>query len=136
MREGWVGEDYLILFDAGELEAVTVNYTFPGLLPGFKLLGLRSRDYFIVDDGAGNLFTVPTIPVHAEYLAPFQPPGVDQVWTVDERFSGRIKWYMKPLIFGGDPSSHENQAWITHEQHAQLVRYWNDMYRSLKANSH
>jgi hypothetical protein len=43
---------------------------------------------------------------------------------------------VKPLIFGGDPSSHENQTWITHEQHAQLVRYWNDMYRSLKANSH
>lgn len=135
MREGWVGEDYLILFDAGELEAVAESYAFPSLLPGFKLLGLRSWDDFIVDDGAGNLFTVPTIPVQSEYLAPFQLPGVDRVWTVDERFSGRIKWYVKPLIFGGEPSLHENQTWITPEQHAQLVRYWNDMYRSMKANS-
>lgn len=136
MREGWVGDDYLILFDTGELEAVAESYTFSRLLPGYTLLGLRNWEEFVVDDGGGNRFTVPTIPVDAEHLAPFQAPGADQVWAADERFNGKIKWYLKPLVFGGDPASHENQAWITRDQHAQLVRYWNDMYHSVKARSH
>lgn len=135
MQEGCVGDDYLILFDADELEARAESYTFSSLLPGYKPLGLRGWDDFIVDDGAGHLFTVPTIPVEAQYLTPFLLPGADRAWATDERFSGKIKWYVKPLIFGGDPS-HENQMWVTHDQHSQLVRYWNDMYRSMKANSH
>ncbi len=135
MREGWVEDHYLVLFDADELDPVVDSYTFASLLPGYRLLGFRSWDDFIVDDGTGNLFTLPTIPVDAKYLAPFQLPGADQTWTADERFTGKIKWYVKPLVFGGDPSSPENQTWVTHEQHSQLVRYWNEMYRSMKANS-
>ena len=135
MREGWVEDDYLILFDGNELETRADNYMFSSLLPGYKLLGLRAWHHFIVDDSAGNLFTVPTIPVDEQYLAPFRLPGVDRAWTTDERLSGKVKWYVKPLILGGDASD-ENQTWVTHDQHAQLVRYWNDMYRSMKANGH
>jgi hypothetical protein len=136
MREGWVGDEYLILFEADEVQSATMRYSFPELLPGYRLLGLRGWDKFIVDDNAGHLSTVPTVPVTATYLEPFHLPGVDQVWTVDEQFREKIKWYVKPLIFGGDPSSHQNQTWINHDQHSQLVRYWNDMYRSMKANGH
>jgi hypothetical protein len=74
------------------------------------------------------------MPLSTAYIAPFQLPGVDQIWTSDPQFRGKVKWYVKPLVFGGDPSSHENQTWIDHDQHAQLVRYWNDVYRSLQAN--
>ena len=135
MREGWVGDDYLILFEGEELESVSARYAFPDLLPGYRLVGLRGWDDFIVDDNAGHLSTVPTVPVNATYLAPFRLPAADKVWKTDEQFRGKIKWYVKPLVFGGDPSSPQNQAWITHDQHAQLVRYWNNMYRSMKANS-
>ena len=135
MREGWVGNDYLILFESGELQRVSAKYAFPELLPGYKFRGLRGWDDFIIEDNSGRLFTVPTVPVSTAYLAPFQLPGDDQIWTLDERFTGKIKWYLKPLAFGGDPSSHQNQAWVTHDQHAQLVQYWNNMYRAMKANS-
>ena len=118
------------------MEAATARYSFPELLPGYRLLGLRGWENFIVDDNAGHLSTVPIVPVSATHLAPFQLPGVDRVWTLDEQFRGKIKWYVKPLIFGGDPSSHQNQAWINHDQQSQLVRYWNKMYRSMKANRH
>ncbi|HEX8713606.1 MAG TPA: hypothetical protein VF730_17145 [Terracidiphilus sp.] len=134
MREGWVGEEYLILFEADELQNAPARYSFPELLPGYTLLGLRSWDEFSVHDNTGHLFTVPTVPVSAIHLVPFQAPGVDQVWTADERFSGKIKWYLKPLVFGGDPLSQQNQTWISHDQHAQLVRYWNNMYRSMNAH--
>lgn len=114
MREGWVGDEYLILFEDDELQSVSASYSFAELLPGYKLLGLRSWDDFIVDDNAGHLFTVPTVPVGTTHLAPFQLPTADQIWNTDEQLTGRIKWYVKPLVFGGDPSSHQNQAWISH----------------------
>jgi hypothetical protein len=133
MREGWVGDNYLILFEAEELQTQSAKYSFSDLLPGYTLLGLRGWDEFIVDDNAGHIFTVPTVPVSTTHLARFKLPCSDEAWTADERFAGKIKWYLKPLVFGGDPSSHQNQAWISHDQHAQLVRYWNNMYRSMKA---
>lgn len=135
MREGWVGEDYLILFEGDEREAKSANYLLSELLPGYKLVGLRGWDDFIVGDNAGHLFTVPTVPVSTTCLAPFQLPSEDQAWKEDERCRGKIKWHVKPLLFGGDPTSHQNQAWINHDQHAQLVQYWNNMYRSMKSNS-
>jgi hypothetical protein len=134
VREGWVGDDYLILFGPDERKPASASYSFPELLPGYQLLGLRSWDDFIVDDYAGQQFTVPTVPVIATHLAPFQLPSADQVWRIDEQFTGRIKWYLKPVVFGGDPLSQQNQAWISHNQHAQLVRYWNQTYRSMKAS--
>jgi hypothetical protein len=136
VREGWVGDNYLILFEDDELPVAFANYSFPEFLPGYKLLGLRGWDDFIVDDNAGHLFTIPTVPLNTKYLTPFQLPGADQAWTSDEQCMGKIKWYVKPLVFGGDPSSHQNQAWINHDQHAQLVRYWNNLYRSMEAKSH
>jgi hypothetical protein len=47
----------------------------------------------------------------------------------DSRFTGRIKWYIKPVVFGGDPNPGENVTWVTHEQHAELVAWWNRKYR-------
>jgi hypothetical protein len=135
MREGWVGDDYLILFEGDEVETATAKYSFSELLPGYRLLGLRGWDDFIVDDNAGHLSTVPTVPLSTAYRAQFELPGVDQVWRVDPQLRGKIKWYVKPLIFGGDPSSHQNLAWVSHDEHAELVRYWNKMYRSMNANS-
>ncbi len=135
MREGWVRDDYLILFEDDEQEVASANYSFPELLPGYRILGLRGWDDFIVSDTAGHLLTVPTVPVSKTFLAPFQMPEVDEIWRSDERFTGKIKWYQRPLVFGGDPSSDQNKIWISHEQHAQLVRYWNDMHRRVEADS-
>ncbi len=69
-----------------------MNYSFPELLPGYKLLRLSDWDDFIVDDNAGHLFTVLTVPLHTKYMAPFQLPGADQVWRADEQLRGKIEW--------------------------------------------
>lgn len=135
MREGWVGDDYLILFETDEQQVASAKYSIPELLPGYRLLGLRGWDDFIVEDDAGHLFTVPTVPAITAHLNPFRLPRVDQVWMADERLRGKIKWYLKPLVFGGDPSSEQNRIWIDLDQHAQLIRYWNDVYRSARPNS-
>lgn len=50
----------------------------------------------------------------------------------DNRFEGKIKWYVKPMVLGGDPMLGENVVWVSHEEHAQLATYWNELYGPVK----
>ncbi len=133
MNEGWHGDDYLILFDESEIASASDRYAIAQSLPGFEVLGLRSWDDFIVRDPLGHTYSVPTVPANAQHLSPFSIPKDAPRLRSDERFRGKIKWYVKPIVFGGDPNLGGNVAWVTHETHAQAVRWWNELYRSLKA---
>ena len=46
----------------------------------------------------------------------------------DEKLAGRIKWYVAPIIFGGDPQAEENMVWLPQDKHAEIVRWWNELY--------
>jgi hypothetical protein len=41
MREGWLEDEYVILFEDGEAAAIADGYGVPVALPGFRLIGLR-----------------------------------------------------------------------------------------------
>jgi hypothetical protein len=132
MKEGWLGDEYLILFDDLEVAAFSERYALSRFLPGFQVLGLRGWDDFIVRDSQGSTFTIPTVPIDPQYLAPFaMPERVDRLGP-DARFSGKIKWYVKPVLFGGDPGLAKNLIWVTPEKHAELVQWWNDPSRFVK----
>lgn len=132
MKEGWIGEDYLILFDESEIAGTVNLYALSELLPGYHALGLRGWNDFILRDSYGRTFSIPTVPLDQQYLAPYIVPGIPENLSPDERFLGRIKWYEKPVVFGGDPEAKGNLRWVTLEEHARLVRWWNDLYRSAK----
>ena len=132
MKEGWTGDNYLILFDESEVAAVTGRYALSQLLPGYHVLGLRSWDDFIVRDSQRRTFSIPTFPLDLKFLVPSSVPERADDLEPDARFRGKIKWYVKPIVLGGDPSSRENTAWVNLEEHAELVRWWNDLYRSVK----
>lgn len=92
---------------------------------------MRGWDDFILQDAAGRSYAIPTVPLDPRYLYPYDiPPNVEL--RRDERFEGKIKWYVKPIVLGGDPRAQDNIIFVSHEQHAQLVGWWNDLYRSLK----
>jgi hypothetical protein len=131
MTEGWFGDDHLILFDESEIALASGRYAISQPLPGYQVIGLRGWDDFILRDSAGRTFTVPTVPAIAEYLSPYALPA-GSILSPDGRFRGKIKWYLKPIVFGGDPNLGENVIWVSHEQHADLVKFWNDRYRDLK----
>jgi hypothetical protein len=133
MREGWHGDDYLILFDESEVVAASERYEFLRLLPGFKVLGLLGWDDFIVRNDSGQTYSIPTLPVDTRYLSPLSLPDGASGLNPDPRFSGKIKWYVKPIVFGGDAGVGENLVWVGHEEHAQLVKFWNDKYCTLKS---
>ena len=133
MVEGWNGNDYVIWFqqDAAALQSA---YGLEMFLPGYRLVGLRDWDDFIVEDAQGDQFSLPTVPVESSRLESFPPLGSEVKLVADPRFTGRIKWYLKPIVFGGDPEPGPNVAWISVTQHAELVQWWNRKYREAKAS--
>lgn len=133
MIEGWCGNDHLILFNEAEIASALDRYAVSQLLPGYKVIGLRGWDDFVVEDSSGATFCVPTVPAVAEQLSPYALPSAGSTLSPNDRCHGKIKWYVKPIVFGGDPQSEAKIIWVNHEQHAELVRYWNGLYRSLKS---
>jgi hypothetical protein len=132
MREGWHNDDYLVLFDEGEISAASNRYAISVSLPGYAVIGLRGWDDFVVRDTAGRTYTVPSVAPDVQHLLPFIPPDQQTTLESDDRFVGKIKWYVKPILFGGSPDLGENVTWVNHEQHGQLVQWWNEKYRRLK----
>jgi hypothetical protein len=138
MVEGWYGDEYIALFGeaAPKLEAA---YALPDYLPGYRLVGLKGWDDFIVRDSTGAWFTVPTVPLSSEHLESYGvPDGLGEripeeggLPPFDEQGRRKIKWYIQPIVFGGDPGHGDNLTWVTLEQHAELVRWWNRKYREL-----
>ena len=132
MQQGWNNDDYLILFTPTEIAHAMAAYALDRYLPGHTVIGLRGWDDFIVTDASGVTLTVPTVPLDLRYAAAFALPGQVSLES-DSRFDGKIKWYVKPLAFGGDAADEANLAWITHEKHAELVRWWNEQYYAYQA---
>jgi hypothetical protein len=125
VREGWIGDNYLILFDDQELDNLCRRYAVALNLPGFVIVGLCGWDDCLVRNSKGDVFCVPAVPMYATYLVPFLLPEKGAKLEADNLLAGKVKWYIKPLVFGGDPSSTDNITWIDFEHHAELVRWWN-----------
>ena len=134
MNEGWFQDDYFILFTESERASQSHRYGIATALPGYTVIGLRSWDDLIVVDNTGDAYTVPAVPIDLQYLSPCTIPESTSL-EPDGRFTGKIKWYVKPLVFGGDPNDKDNVTWVSHDQHAELVSWWNQQYRALKASS-
>jgi hypothetical protein len=132
MTEGWLNDEYLVLFSQEESISLSSKYKFPSFLPGYTLVGLRGWDDFIVIDPAGAMSSLPTVPLDAAARTEFSLPDSCSL-EPDGRFIGKIKWYVKPLVFGGNPEDKDNLAWVTPEQHVELVVWWNDKYKTQKS---
>lgn len=82
MREGWYGDNYLILFDESEVPSASERYAISTSLPGYQVLGLSGWDDFIVRSAAGQTYSVPTVPVDERYLTPFHVPDEPSVTPI------------------------------------------------------
>ena len=132
MDEGWCGEEYLIIFSEEESAERTLQYQLAEYLPGYCIVGIRSWDDFLILDESGGLFTVPTVPLSSEYIEPYRLPK-PLILTIDEPIAAKIKWYVHPIVLGGDPNLGKNVVWLNHEDHYQTVRYWNEYISSIGA---
>ena len=129
MREGWCNGDYWVLCeDQKEAVHLTAIYGLTEYLPGYFIVGLKGWDDFILVDRESQYFSVPTVPLERASLTPFRFQAETLRLESDERFTKKIKWYVKPIRFGGDPSASENTAWLSLDEHAGAVKWWNKFY--------
>ncbi|MHB0972173.1 MAG: hypothetical protein ACYC7A_22030 [Thermoanaerobaculia bacterium] len=134
MIEGWFNDMYFVLFNSAESSDLTVRYGVERWLPGYVVVGLAGWDNFIVRDLTGHYFIVPTLPLDSEYLSPTaDPPGHEQL-ARDSEARGKIRWYVEPLVFGGEPTD-QNVSWVDLLTHVDLVRWWNQKYREVGGGS-
>jgi hypothetical protein len=84
----------------------------------------------------GRLFTVPAVPLNDQRLAHFDEPTANVPLVEDARYTGKIKWYIKPVALGGDPSVGGNLTWVNHQQHGELVVWWNRWIRDIEKSPH
>jgi len=132
MTEGWLNFDYVVLFSENERLARSLDYKIAKYLPGFTLVGLYDWDYFLVTDSDGIMYSVPSVPLHVNSVHKFSLPE-NMTLEVDERYVGKVKWYLKPTIIGGNPLDAKNLAWVSQKLHADLVGWWNEKYKQLIA---
>ena len=127
MKEGWHDNDYLILFEDQEIQERGKAYGLDRRLPGHILFGLRNwDDFLIINEEDDRIYCVLTVPARMVER---------RLWDVDigrlqreERLEGKIRWYLKPIVFGGDPNLRSNTVWVDHQTHAELVCYFNQLY--------
>lgn len=135
MKEGWVGEEFLTILDEREAGVASVSYAIDRWLPGYSVVGLRSWDDLLVRSPSGEVFSVPAVPIALEHLEPYAVPLPEVVLEADPQFAGKVKWYTKPIAFGGSPTDEANITWVAHDQHAELVVWWNGKYQDLRASA-
>ncbi len=87
-------------------------------------------DDFLLADHAGRYWRVPTVPLAQKYLEQHRQVHELNQFESDDRYAGKIKWYIHPIVFGGDPASEENMAWINIKKHQEFVIWWNEKYRN------
>jgi hypothetical protein len=131
MTEGWFAEQHYILFTETESVDASQRYHVGEAFPGCSVIGLRGWDDLILRDDAGRTLAVPAVPLIPQYVEPCELPD-PALLEPDGRFAGKVKWYVQPVVFGGDPQTDDNLIWVTHEQHGELVTWWNERYRELK----
>lgn len=133
MTEGWWNGAYYVLFDPQDAPHVDRVYGFSSLLPGMIPVGLKFwDDLLILDTATGEHFSVPTVPLDRRHLQPEPLVPTAASLQPDARLQGRIRWFVTPLVFGGDPKDAANTIWVSMEQHGQLVRWWNAKYQELR----
>ena len=132
MIEGWHHEDYYILFEEqADAVRMTQRYRLDQSLPGYTIVGLRSWDDFIVRGADGTFWTLPTVPARPANLRQSAFDIDLSVLRPAPKSQGRVKWYIQPIVFGGDPSSPQNITWLSLDQHVDAVNWWNTKYDEL-----
>jgi len=92
MIEGWSGDDYFIVFEnEDESHQFSAAYDLATYLPGFRLVGLKSWDDFIVISPVGDSFLCPTLPIEKKYFEPLDLGALPTTYSADAKLAGKIK---------------------------------------------
>jgi hypothetical protein len=127
MKEGWNSDKYWILFNKEEIPIITRRYNIEKFIKGYKIIGLMNWEDFILEDKNGKHYLMPTIPIDLKHIKAIEYSEITE-FKEARKYKGKIKWYIKPIIFLGNPDDKKNISWINLEEHVKMVKLWNDKY--------
>lgn len=152
---GFVGDNYVILWSAGEVARYHGSYQVNEYAPGLVLFGSNGGGEAYAFDRrteANAVVMVPFVGMSLEYAKPVAPTflsfldrlrGTDASRTDPRRGSrraltprGKEIFEVHPVILGGSPVDQGNKVVLTREQHIEAVRYWNGIVLDLRMKSH
>jgi hypothetical protein len=142
--EGWVGDEYVALWNAADLVRYNRDLRLDLDAPGLVLIGTNGGgEGFGFDrrEGRFNVVMVPLIgvtwdlaidqgPTFTDWLlgasraAGGQPPS-----PVDPALVKKNVYEVKPVALGGDPSDPRNKQLVDLNDLIPIVRWWNDRLR-------
>lgn len=141
-REGFLGRQYLRLYRLEELRHLNEAYQISLCRP--DLVVFASDGYgegFAFYKGSSQLLNIPLIPIpvineNIDSVAPdfnaFAQANLSEpAAALSQHPVGQELHLKQPLCFGGDWNDEKNLVWVTPPQHAELVRYWNRIYRDV-----
>jgi hypothetical protein len=142
-QEGFLGQQYLRLYRLDELRSLNEAYQSSLYDPGLVIFASDGYgEAFAYFNGDPRVYKIPAIPLP---VAGEDKDLVAPDFATFASFHGSIPPTMrpnpssvgmelhlkKPLCFGGDFRDEDNLVMVTPTQHAELARYWNQMYRDI-----
>ena len=144
-REGFLGDQYLRLHRLDELIVLNAAYNIPNLAPEIIIFG---------SDGGCEAFAF-TLHDKVVVQIPFIPLSIENAIAKSHSFTGFIQQLndtgtalendqsllgmqlhtIQPIALGGDPVAPENRALVLPRQHAEFVKYWNQVYHNARSQS-
>jgi hypothetical protein len=145
-REGWMGTHYVRFYRYEELLGLNQAYQIANYNPALFMFasdGYGEAYAFCI--GGDEIVKFPLIPIPADtadliasgfgaFVHELNASGPAS--TLDEATVGKELHLIKPLCFGGDWKDQANRALVDPVQYAELVTYWNKLYRDLWTEQH
>lgn len=140
-REGFLGKQYLRLYRFQELISLNQAYDIPNYNVELFVFGSDGYgDAFAFCIGGNEIVRIPLIPIPTEkaevvsrsfasFIHKLSISGPTP--AMDESAVGQEVHLIQPLCFGGDFRDPKNIVRVAPRKHAELVRYWNKLYREL-----
>jgi len=149
--QGFIGEQYVILWRIEELVDLNMAYEVRDNAPGLFLFGsdgggeafafdLRSESLPIVSvpfvgmDLSLALAIAPSLGSFLEQLCE-SIAAMEEPTYRPEDSDGKEVFEIQPVILGGSPTSPGNKAMLNRQQHIEAVKYWNGIVRTMRSNS-
>jgi hypothetical protein len=141
--EGFLGGKYLRFYPAQQLIPLNTAFCTEEFIPGRFIFGSNGGGEawaFDLQVRSALVVKLPFIPMHDQYSESFG--GVEEFvrrlagtptnqQTVNLDLIGKEIHQIQPVVFGGDPVSEANKAYLTPAEYAPYVVWWNRKYRQL-----
>lgn len=140
-REGWLADEYVRIYSASLRKDIASLYGFNEFLPDYELWGSWGCDALCLGFDS-KLYCVPWIPLSETHRQEAYPSvealnsalqSLHAATPTYEHF-GKEVHFITPIVFGGQPGDDANITMIDQDAHAQICRYWNNLYARLHKN--